>query len=111
MALGAYISGFCTSIRHVTTIDGTFFKANYLGTLFVVSWKDGNIQIYSSCFGIGDSENDACLEWFLRKLHGAIGRVDDLVLVLDCHSSIEKVVWKVYPYVSHGVHISLEAKT
>ena len=62
------LSGFCTSIRHVITIDGTFFKAKYLGTLFVAASKDGNNHIYSLCFGIGNSENDASWEWFLRKL-------------------------------------------
>ena len=59
MALGACISGFRTSIRHVITINGTFLKAKYLGTLFVGVCKDNNNQIYPLCFGIGDLENDA----------------------------------------------------
>ena len=42
MALGACIYGFRTSIRPVITIDGTFLKAKYLGTLFVAACKDGN---------------------------------------------------------------------
>ena len=96
MALGACISGFHTSIRLVITIDGIFLKAKYLGTLFVAACKDGNNQIYPLCFGIGDSENDASWEWFLKKLHGAIGHVDDLVVVLDRHNNIEKVVRKLF---------------
>ena len=103
MALGACISGFHTSIRPVITINGTFLKAKYLGTLFVVACKDGNNQIYPLCFGIGDSENDASWEWFLKKLHGAIDHVDDLVVVLDRHNNIEKAVRKVFPHASHGV--------
>ena len=59
MALGACIFGFLTSIRLVITIDETFFKAKYLGTLFVVECKDDNNQIYPLCFGIRDFENDA----------------------------------------------------
>ena len=58
MALGACLSGFRTSIRPVITIDGTFLKAKYLGTLFVAACKDDNNQIYLLCFEIGDSEND-----------------------------------------------------
>ena len=58
MALGACIYGFRISIRHAITIDGTFLKAKYLGTLFVVVCKDDNNQIYPLCFGIGDLEND-----------------------------------------------------
>ena len=55
------------------------------------------------CFGIGDSENDASWEWFLRKLYETIGHVDDLVVVSYRHSSIEKPVRKVFPYATHGV--------
>ena len=68
MALGACISGFHTSIRPAITIDGTFLKAKYLGTLFVAACKDGNNQIYPLCFRIGDFENDASWEWFLKKI-------------------------------------------
>ena len=45
------------------------FEGKYLGILFVVACKNGNNQIYPLCFGIGDSENDASWEWFLKKLH------------------------------------------
>ena len=103
MALGACIFGFHTSIRPVITIDGTFLKANYIGILFVTACKDDNNNIYPLCFGIGDSENDASSEWFFRKLHEAIGLVDDLVVVSNHHSSIKKVVRKVFPHASHGL--------
>ena len=78
MYIGASLVGFHTSIRSVIAIDETFLKAKYLGTLFIVECKDGNNQIYPLAFGIGDSENDASWEWFLTKLHDAIGHVDDL---------------------------------
>ena len=44
------------------------FKEKYLGTLFVAACKDGNNQIYPLCFRIGDFENDASWEWFLKKI-------------------------------------------
>lgn len=97
MALGACVSGFRTSIRPVTTVDGTFLKAKYLGTLFVASCKDGNNQVYPLCFGIGDSENDASWEWFLTNLYEAIGYVNDLIVVSDRHGSIEKAIRKCFP--------------
>ena len=114
MALGPCISRFRTSIRYVITINGTFFKAKYLRTLFIASCKNGNNQIYPLCFGIGDSENDASWECFLKKLHGAISHVDDLVVVSNRHNNIEKVVRKVFPHASHGVctyHMKQNLKT
>ena len=114
MALGVSISTFHTSIRTVITIDGTFLKAKYLGTLLVAACKDENNHIYLLCFGIGDSENNASWEWLLKKLHGAIGHVDDLVVVSDCHNNIEKVVRKFFPLANHGVctyHMKQNLKT
>ena len=54
MSIGASLVGFHTSIRLVVAIDGTFLKAKYLGTLFIVVCKNGNDQIYPLTFGIGD---------------------------------------------------------
>ena len=42
MSFGACIYGFCTSIRPIIAVDGTFLKSKYLGTLFVAASKDGN---------------------------------------------------------------------
>ncbi|KAL6327865.1 hypothetical protein AAG906_026544 [Vitis piasezkii] len=83
MSIGASLVGFHTSIRLVVAIDGTFLKAKYLGTLFIVACKDGNNQIYPLAFGIGDSENDASWEWCLQKLHDALGHIDDLFVISD----------------------------
>ena len=81
MVLSACIFGFRTSIRSVITIDHTFLKVKYLGTLFVDACKNGNNHIIPLCFRICDSENDAFWEWFLRKLHESIGHIDDLVVI------------------------------
>ena len=52
MSIGASLVGFHTSIRLVIAVDGTFLKAKYLGTLFIVACKDGNNQIYPLAFVI-----------------------------------------------------------
>ena len=46
MSIGAFLVGFRTSIRPVIAIDETFFKVKHLGTLFIVTCKDDNYQIY-----------------------------------------------------------------
>ncbi|RVX01783.1 hypothetical protein CK203_024437 [Vitis vinifera] len=114
MSIGASLVGFHTSIRPVIAVDGTFLKAKYLGTLFIAACKDGNNQIYPLAFGIGDSENDASWEWFLQKLHDALGHIDDLFVISDRHGSIEKAVHKVFPHARHGVctyHVGQNLKT
>ncbi|RVW41866.1 hypothetical protein CK203_104740 [Vitis vinifera] len=114
MSIGASLVGFHTSIRPVIAVDGTFLKAKYLGTLFIATCKDGNNQIYPLAFGIGDLENDASWEWFLQKLHDALGHIDDLFVISDRHGSIEKAVHKVFPHARHGVctyHVGQNLKT
>ncbi|WKA02277.1 hypothetical protein VitviT2T_020488 [Vitis vinifera] len=114
MSIGASLAGFHTSIRPVVAIDRTFLKAKYLGTLFIAPCKDGNNQIYPLAFGIGDSENDASWEWFLQKLHDALGHIDDLFVISYRHGSIEKAVHKVFPHARHGVytyHVGQNLKT
>ncbi|XP_010659523.1 uncharacterized protein LOC104881328 [Vitis vinifera] len=114
MSIGASFVGFHTSIRPVIAVDGTFLKAKYLGTLFIAACKDDNNQIYPLAFGIGDSENDASWEWFLQKLHDALGHIDDLFVISDQHGSIEKAVHKVFPHARHGVctyHVGQNLKT
>ncbi|RVW57842.1 hypothetical protein CK203_114815 [Vitis vinifera] len=114
MSIGASLAGFHTSIKPMVAVDGTFLKAKYLGTLFIAVCKDGNNQIYPLAFGIGDSENDASWEWFLQKLHDALGHIDDLFVISDRHGSIEKAVHKVFPHERHGVctyHVGQNLKT
>ena len=53
---------FHTSIKPVVAVDGTFFKAKYLRTLFIAACKDDNNQMYPLAFGIGDSKNEASWE-------------------------------------------------
>ena len=47
-------------------------------------------------------------------MHGVIGHVDDLVVVLDRHNNIKKVIRKAFPHASHGVctyHMKKNLKT
>ncbi|KAL6131102.1 hypothetical protein ACLB2K_069480 [Fragaria x ananassa] len=78
--------------------DGTFFKGKYFGTtMLVAACQDGENQIYPLAFGVVDSENDASWSWFLTKLKGAIGDVENLVFISDQHGSIAKAVDCVFP--------------
>ena len=105
MALGPCIRGFQSSIRPVIAVDGTFLKNAYLGTMFVAVCKDGNNQIFPLAWGIADSENDASWKWFMAKLRGVIGDLENLVFISDRHASIEKAIKEVFPNVYHGVCI------
>nr|CAN70818.1 hypothetical protein VITISV_037122 [Vitis vinifera] len=114
MSIDASLAGFHTSISLVVAVDGTFLKAKYSGNLFIIACKDGNNQIYPLTFKIGDSENDASWEWFLQKLHDAIGHIDDLFVISNRHGSIEKAVHEVFPFSRHGVctyHVGQNLKT
>ena len=88
-----------------------------VGIRYDKAWKAREFadnHTYPLCFGIDDSENDPSWEWFLKKLHGAIGHVDDLVVVSDRHNNIEKAVPKVFPHTSHDVctyHMKQNFKT
>ncbi|KAK2652060.1 hypothetical protein Ddye_011916 [Dipteronia dyeriana] len=100
--LKACIDGFLSSIRPVIAIDAIFFKGPHVGVLFVAVCMNGNDQIFPLAFGVGDSETNEAWEWFLTRLHRAIGEVDDLVIVPDRKKSIITGVEKVFPNSFHG---------
>lgn len=74
-------------MRPIIVVDGTFFKGKILWH-FVCYCMDKNNQIFPLAFRVGDSKNDALWTWFLTKLRGAIGEIDDLVPISDRHDSI-----------------------
>ncbi|KAL6179238.1 hypothetical protein ACLB2K_050754 [Fragaria x ananassa] len=80
-------------------------QGKYFGTMFVAACQDGENQIYPLAFGVVDSENDASWSWFLTKLRGAIGVVENLVFISDRHGSIAKAVDIVFPEAHHGACI------
>ncbi|KAK2657749.1 hypothetical protein Ddye_010801 [Dipteronia dyeriana] len=100
----ACIDGFLSSIRPVIAIDATFLKGPYAGVLFVAVCMAGNDQIFPLAFGVGDSETNEAWEWFLTRLHRAVGKVDDLVIVSDRKNSIITGVEKVFPKSFHGAY-------
>ncbi|KAK2662219.1 hypothetical protein Ddye_000793 [Dipteronia dyeriana] len=91
------IDGFLSSIRPIIAIDVTFLKGPHAGVLFVAVFMDGNDQIFPLAFDVGDSETNEAWEWFLTRLHHAVGKVDDLVIVSDMKNSIITGVEKVFP--------------
>ncbi|KAK2655115.1 hypothetical protein Ddye_008167 [Dipteronia dyeriana] len=98
----ACIDCFLSSIRQVIAIDRTFLTGPHRGVLFVAVCIDGNEQIFPLAFGIGESETNEGWEWFLSRLHKAIGEVEDLVIVSDRKNSIITSVEKVFPNSFHG---------
>ncbi|KAK0597779.1 hypothetical protein LWI29_028516 [Acer saccharum] len=99
--LRAYIDGFLSLIRPVIAIDGMFLKGPHRGVLFVAMCMDGNDQIFPLAFGVGDLETNEAWEWFLTRLHTAVGEVNDLVIVSNKKDSIMAGVKKVFPNSFH----------
>lgn len=64
---------------------------------------DCNCNINPLAFGIGDIENDDCLEWFFKQLHEMIGDVSNLVIICDQNASIANIVNKVFRDAQHGL--------
>ncbi|KAM6564784.1 hypothetical protein CsatB_024782 [Cannabis sativa] len=87
--------------RPVISIDGTFLKTKYGGTLLVAVAYDANNQLFPVAFAIVDSENHDSWKYFLRKLKEAIGPVENLMFISDRHQSIEHAVDVVFPEACH----------
>ncbi|XP_020426520.1 uncharacterized protein LOC109950802 [Prunus persica] len=90
-------------MRPVIAVDATHLNCKYKGVLFVATAFDGNRNIYPVAFGIGDLETDAAWEWFLRKLHCAIGDCSNLVVISDRNVSIQHGLRRVFPGASHDI--------
>ncbi|CAL2257832.1 unnamed protein product [Prunus armeniaca] len=90
-------------MRPVIAVDATHLKCKYKGVLFVATAFDGNRNIYPIAFGIGDLETDAAWEWFLTKLHYAIGDCANLVVISDRNVSIQNGLKIFFPGATHGI--------
>ncbi|XP_060960604.1 uncharacterized protein LOC115710825 [Cannabis sativa] len=96
--------------RPVISIDGTFLKTRFGGTMLVAVAYDANNQLFLIAFAIVDSENHDSWKYFLQKLKEAIGEVENLVFVSDRHQSIEHAVEVIFPEACHCAcykHISM----
>jgi hypothetical protein len=104
VAIGASISGFSSSIRPVISVDGSFMKGKYKGTMFIASCLEGNNQIYPLAMGVGHSENHSSWTWFMRQLREhCCQNMSDLAFISDRHPSIEHAVTTVFPEANHGL--------
>lgn len=101
MSLGASIHG-SQHCRPVISVDGTFLKTQFLGTLLLASMLDGNNHIFPLALAVVDSENDDSWEWFFKKLKEVIGDRESLVFVSDRKLSIPKASEKIFPGAVHG---------
>ena len=84
------------------SIDGTFLKNEFPGTLLLSAVLDADNHIFPLGFIIVDSETDSSWEWFFERLKEAIGTHEELVIVSDRKTSIPKAVEKVFLDASHG---------
>ena len=80
--MGASIQGW-QHCRPVISVDGTFLKNKYLGTLLLAAALDGDNHIFPLAIAIVDSENDNSWEWFFMRLKDAIGEREDLVIPIE----------------------------
>ena len=72
MAVGASIEGwkYC---RPNISVDDTFLKSKYGGTLLTASTIDGNNQNFPLAFSIVDSEIDESWKWFFDNIKKSLG--------------------------------------
>ncbi|XP_024029591.1 uncharacterized protein LOC112094003 [Morus notabilis] len=101
VCLGASINGW-RHYKPVISVDGTFLKNEFSGTLLLYAVLDADNHIFPLGFAIVDSETDSSWEWFFERLKEAIGTREELVIVYDRKSSILKAVDKVFSDASHG---------
>ncbi|XP_022871714.1 uncharacterized protein LOC111390830 [Olea europaea var. sylvestris] len=114
MALEPSIRGFHSSMRHVISVDETFMKSKFRGTLLVAMCQDANLQIYPFAFDIVDFENDASWTWFFNKLFQVTGMLKVLVFISDHKASVGNAIKIVYLYAHHGCcmwHLQLNIKS
>lgn len=102
MAIGSSIEGW-KHCRPNISVDGTFLKCKFVGTLLTASTTDGNNQIFPLAFSIVDSENDASWKWFFENIKNSFGDRENLVIVSDRHLSIPKAVLSIFPNVEYCI--------
>ncbi|XP_054824537.1 uncharacterized protein LOC129322306 [Prosopis cineraria] len=102
VSFAASIEGW-SHCRPIISIDGTFLRNKYVGTLLIACTMDGNNSIFPLAFTVVDSETDASWEWFLYKLKSALCYCQDLVFVSDRKSSIPKAVCNVFSNATHCI--------
>ncbi|KAK3230183.1 hypothetical protein Dsin_002064 [Dipteronia sinensis] len=88
----ACLRGFCTVLRLVDAIDGTYLKGRFRGLLFIAVCKDANEQVYPLAFGIDRKESRKSWSSFLKQLCLCIECPEDCMFISDQHKRIEKTM-------------------
>ncbi|XP_054785973.1 uncharacterized protein LOC129292447 [Prosopis cineraria] len=71
VSFAASIEGW-SHCRPIISIDGTFLRNKYAGTLQIACTMDGNNSIFLLAFAVIDSKTDVSWEWFMYKLKSNI---------------------------------------
>lgn len=87
------------------SVDGTFLKGKFAGTLLLAAAMDGDNHILPLAFGLVDTESDATWRWFFENIKNAFGDRENLVVISDRKTSIPKGALEVFPYANYGVCI------
>ena len=93
---------FKSYMRPMIVVDATHLTGVYKGKIYTVVCADGNSNIFPLAFSFSPEKYNNTWEWFMRRLRGAFGNHNDLVIVLDRHKGIRHAVKVVYPGVPHA---------
>ncbi|XP_024025986.1 uncharacterized protein LOC112092916 [Morus notabilis] len=110
---GPCIRGF-GCMRKVISVDGTWLKGKFRGTLLVATAQDSERHCYPIAWAIVDSENDASWTWFFSNLKVIITDSEELVFISDRNQSISNALSTVYSLAHHGCctwHVSQNIKS
>ena len=113
LAYGPCIRGF-GCMRKVISVDGTWLKGKFRGTLLVATAQDSERHCYPIAWAIVDSENDASWTWFFSNLKVIVTDSEELVFISDRNQSISNALSTVYSLAHHGCctwHVSQNIKS
>ncbi|XP_073271531.1 protein FAR-RED ELONGATED HYPOCOTYL 3-like [Primulina huaijiensis] len=89
-------------MRKVVSIDSTWLKGKYNGTLLVVSAQDGDFHQYHLALAVVDVKSIASWSWFFTKLLEVVVDEEELVIISDRHPGIIAAVADLYKNAHHG---------
>ncbi|KAH0683354.1 hypothetical protein KY289_021106 [Solanum tuberosum] len=92
-------------LRKVIAVDGTFLKSKYEGVLLSVVAQDAENHIFPMAFCVVDKECDASYQYFFEQMRSYVDDTDELCIIYDRYSSIQKMLSIVYPSAHYGCYI------
>lgn len=93
--------GFLAGCRPYLAIDSTHLTGKYRGQLAIACAVDGHNWLYPVAYAIIDSETTESWDWFMEKLHQAIGCPPGLAICSDAGKGIDSAIEEVYKYAEH----------